>query len=264
MIRNFKLEIERNIKSIFLSGCMIMLLVLFAYSDSISIIHQYGKFKWGEWTNILLNDTYTAIYGFSFVFLYLLIIWNRKKENEMYFLIRYKNRDDYYTQKYYKNILLIIIVMLWILVCGCMTEFFCSSIQNEMSTAFQKYCEVYGYSIRDYKLIESIVLYFLLFFTNMNVYFLYSDRIHSIPGVLCICGGGVFLLGGATLGAFGEQLRCMSIFTWGRGFEVMNIGFFIRIGIFVILNSILIFINFIGFRRRELRYEKGNKQYQTE
>ena len=264
MIRSFKFEIGRNIKNIFISACMIMMLILFTYSDTISLINQYGKFKYGEWINILLNDTYTSIYGFSFVLLYFLISWNKKDENEMYILLRNKNRNRYYIKKYIRNILMIIAFMFWIIVCGFMIELFCGKMQNEMSITFQEYCKIYGYKIQKYIFLDNVILYFVLLITIMNFYFFLYDRLRSIPCVLCICGGGIFLLGATTLGAFGETLRNLSIFTLGRGFEVTNLSFSKRIGIFFVLNSMLVIVNFIGFQRRELQYAKGNKQYQIE
>lgn len=263
MIKNFKFEIEENIKSIFISNALIMLLIIFTYSDNVSLINQYGKLRYGEWINILLNDTYTSIYGFSFVFLYLLVTWNKQRENELYIMVRYESRIKYYMEKYITNIMLSIIFVLWIVLCGIVMELFCAQVQENMSITFQQYCIIYGYPIQSYSVVKSIVLYIILTITSVNFYFFLKDRFRSISIALCIFGGGIFLLAATTLGAFGERSKILSVFTWGREFETMKWSFFTRVVVLLVLNVVISVINLIGFQRRELKYAKGSKQYQV-
>lgn len=266
MEKNFKKDIKTLY--IYIMYLISALVILFSLSYKIPYVSKYDSFNYLEHIIINLTDSYMAYYSFPFLLGFFLIMKNVRKQNIYYVMTRYENRSKYYLNLYVENLKEIIKYLVVIVILSLLSGFGNSKLFFEYSNSFYSYVVESG----DVKLSINIlftvcfiiILYFLLLFTLLNLIFLLNHTKLSVGWISFIFVMFIILNAITSLGAFGESLSKISIFSVLLKLSTNYLGNFFKLLLGITLNSVLIYINFYIFNRREIIMPKGNKVYQNE
>lgn len=266
MEKNFK----KDIKTIYIYAMYFIsaLVILFSLSYKLPYVTKNESFNYLEHILINLTDSYMAYYSFPFLLGFFLIMKNVRKQNIYYVLTRYESRNKYYFNLYIENLKGIIKYLLIIVILSLLSGFGNSKLFFEYSDSYYRYViesgDVKLYINILFAVFFIIILYFLLLAIFLNLIFLLNHTKLSVGWMSFIFVIFIILNSITGLGAFGETLSQISIFSVLLKLSNSYLVNIFKVLIGITINAILICINFYIFNRREIIMPKGNKVYQNE
>lgn len=144
-----------------------------------------------------------------------------------------------------------------------------TNLDISMSTAIKQFSEIYLFgdfetNMLIFEILKIIVLQgLLLYFFSLVHSFLVQFRI-SQSVVFVIYTGILIIMAGMTLGFFGEIIKPFSLFSIAGSVYGYGMKFICRLGILVLIDILLLLLNFKVFENKDIMLPKGNKQYQNE